>query len=124
MRTKIVLKYSLILLLALAAGSMFIEPRKLPASILVGGVLGLANFKGLTFGLEALLGTQRPAGKLMFLGIFRLFIVMTIIIVLAWLRLVDLIGLLVGFTTVLVVVILEGFRSARQAVDNKESHLK
>jgi len=110
---KTVHKYSIVLLIIMAVASVFIEPVKLPAGILVGGLLGLANFKGLTFGLEALLGTHRPAGRLMILGMFRLFIVMTIIIVLAWLKLVNLLGLLAGFTAVLIVVLFEGFRAAR-----------
>jgi len=118
-RTKTVHRYALLLLIILAGGAAAIEPRKLPVSILVGGLLGLANFKGLTFGLDALLGTHRPAGKLMILGIFRLFIIMSIIIVLAWMKLVDLVALLVGFTAVLVVVLVEGFRAARRTNGDK-----
>jgi hypothetical protein len=113
MKTKIVNKFSILLLIILAGAAAAIEPVKLPAGVIAGGLLALANFGGMTVGLNALLGTDRPTGKLMILGIFRLFIVMTIIIFLAWLRLVDLLGLLVGFTAVLVVVVVEGFRAAR-----------
>jgi len=120
MRRKTVHKYSIILLVILAAASAVIEPRKLPVSILIGGVLGLANFRGMTVGLDALLGTHKPALKLMFLNIFRLIIIMTTIIILAALRVVDLLGLLGGFTAVLAVIVAEGLRTARAISDDTD----
>jgi hypothetical protein len=106
---------SLLLLAPLAAGSAFIEPKKLPLSILVGGALALLNLKGLSRGLESLIGTHRPTLKLMALGVFRLVVLSAIIILLAYFRLVNLVGFLAGFSVVHVLLLYEGYRTAREA---------
>ncbi len=82
-------------------------------SILVGGILGMANFRGMTVGLDSLLGSFKPTMKLMFLSVFRLIIIMTTMIVLVALKVVDVLGLAAGFTAVLVVIVAEGYRAAR-----------
>jgi len=105
-------RISLVLLVVAAAGLAFVEPRKLPASLLAGGLLGMLNFQGLHRGLEMMLGSHRPAGKLLFLSIFRLLIVSAIIILLAIARLVNLPALAAGFTVVVAVVVAEGLRAS------------
>ncbi len=92
--------------------SAFIEPRKVPLSILAGGVLALLNFRGLSKGIENLLGIHKPAMKLLLLGIFRLLAVSTIIVLLAFFRLVNLPALAAGFTVVVILVVVEGYRAA------------
>lgn len=96
------------------ASAIMIEPVKLPFSIIIGGVLALVNFSGLGRGLRKHLDTDRPAMKLLFLSIFRLFIVSSIIIALAVMRAVNLVGLVVGFTVVLVMLAFEGLRESQK----------
>lgn len=107
-------KKSLIVLVPMSALSAFIEPRKLPISILVGGTLALLNMKGLSRGLEKHLLTQKPVMRLMVLGMLRLGLLASVIILLAAFHLVNLIGLLAGFTVVLTVLLIEGFRLTRE----------
>lgn len=103
---------ALLILIPLSLLSAFIEPRKVPLSILAGGVLALLNFRGLSKGLESLLGIHKPAMKLLFLGIFRLLVVSTAIVLLAFFRLVNLPALAAGFTVVVILVVVEGYRTA------------
>jgi hypothetical protein len=108
-------KRSLIILVALAVGSAIaFEPVKLPFSIMVGGVLAILNFSGLGRGLRKHLDTDRPAMKLLFLSIFRLFIVSSIIIALAVTRSVNLVGLVLGFTVVLAMLAFEGMKESQK----------
>lgn len=78
-------------------------------SILLGGLVGLANLKGLVWSVTALLDTGGARGKIVFLSLFKLLIIFTVILVLAVLRLVNLFGLLVGLTVVVVLILKEGF---------------
>ena len=48
--------------------------RRLPHSVLIGGLLGLANLKGLAWGLKDFATLHRPSGKLIFWSMVRFFI--------------------------------------------------
>lgn len=105
-------KKALIVLIPVAALSAFIEPRKLPLSILVGGALGLLNLKGLSRGVENLVGSS-PA-RLVILSIFRLLILAAVIVILVAAKLVNILGLLVGFTIIFVVLLSEGLKISKE----------
>jgi hypothetical protein len=113
-------KTALLILVPVAALSALIDPKRLPLSVLAGGLLGLVNLGGLSRGLEFLLGTRKSALKLFFFGVFRLLIVFTIIILLAMSRAVDLPGLAAGFTVVFAVIVVEGYRTARHEREGEE----
>jgi hypothetical protein len=104
-----------IILILLAAASAFYEWEKLPLSILVGGALGLANIKGLAWGLRDFAASSRPSGKVVFLSIFRFFMIAFILVVLALLKLINLLGVLIGFTVVFILIIKEGLRFAKES---------
>jgi hypothetical protein len=104
---------ALLLLLPMAAISAFWEPRKLPMSVLVGGVLALVNLRGLTRGLENFLGTDKAYVKLMLTGTLRLLLLSAVLVILAASRTVNLLGLLLGFTVVITLVVIDGYRTAR-----------
>ena len=108
-------RHGTITLIVLAALSALYEWRKLPLSILVGGALGLANLRGLAWGLKDFAASKRPGGKVIFLSLFRFFMIALILIALALLRLINFIGVLIGFTVVFILVIREGLRAAREA---------
>jgi hypothetical protein len=94
--------------------TLFGNSRYIPHSIIIGGLLGIANLKGLVWGIETLLGTQRASTRLVYLSLIRLGILFAIIIILAALRLINLIGLLTGLTTVFIVMIVEGLKKAKR----------
>ncbi len=111
---KKVYKLSAFILIPAALLSAFIEWKKLPLSILIGGLLGLANLKGLAWGIQGLVGTgQQVTGALVFFSVIRLFIMTAILILLLWLKLINIAGIFVGLTVVLVLLMAEGIRSAK-----------
>jgi len=113
-------KLGMVILVAAALLSAAYEWKKLPFSILVGGMLGLFNLKGLAWGLRDF-AMYRASGKVVFLSIFRFFTLAFILIVLAVLKLINLIGILIGFTIVFVLVMVEGIRTARSSQDQTVS---
>ncbi len=92
----------------------FGNPRFLPASIIIGAVLGVANMRAMIWGLEHMLGSHQASAKLVFLSLFRLFILFAIIIILAALNLINFFGLLVGMTVVFIFLIREGLKMAQK----------
>lgn len=114
-------KKTLLAVVPLALASALIEPLRLPLGILAGGALGLFNLRGLKRGVENLLAVHAeagtapaPMGRLIFMSFFRLFLLGAIIALLAISRLVNLIGLLVGFTVVFTLLLFEGLRASRE----------
>lgn len=93
---------------------LFGSPGLVTVSILIGGIIGLANLKGLVWGIESLLGTHRASGRMVFLSLFRLFILFAIIILLVVMRLINLLGFLIGMTVVFLVLIKEALEIAKE----------
>ena len=112
MNLKRIYKQGGIILLCLAVASAYFDWKKLPLSILIGGLLGLANLKGLAWGLRDFAAT-RPTGRVIFLSIVRFFVIGLILFILALFNLINFIGILIGFTVVFVLILQEGLRTAR-----------
>jgi len=109
-------RLSAIILLPLAIVSAFIWGRKLAMGILVGGILGLVNLRGLARGVEGLIDSYRPkGGKLVFFSLFRLTLLAFILALLLIYRLVNPFGILIGFTVVFVAIMKEGLRAAKES---------
>jgi hypothetical protein len=83
-------------------------------SILIGGILGLVNLRGIARGVEGLIGSQRPTGKIIFLSLLRLTALALILGILFYYEAVDVLGILIGFTIVFAAIIKEGLHSVRQ----------
>jgi hypothetical protein len=98
--------------------------QKLPHSVLIGGILGLANFKGLAWGLKDFATLQRPSGKLIFWSMVRFFILSLILVVLALLKLINFFGIIIGLTVVFALIIKEGLRAVRESSDKNTSENK
>lgn len=94
--------------------ALFGNPGFMAISIAIGGILGIANLRGLVWGIDSLLGTYKANTKLVFLSLFRLGILFAIIIVLMALHLINLLGLLVGMTVVFVILIIEAVKTAKK----------
>jgi hypothetical protein len=93
---------------------LFGNPDIMPASIIIGGIIGILNLRGLAWGIESLLGAYKANTKLVILSLMRLFILSAVIIILAAMRLINLLGLLIGMTVVFAVLIKEGLKLAKQ----------
>ncbi|HMK50685.1 MAG TPA: hypothetical protein VK435_11580 [Thermodesulfovibrionales bacterium] len=102
-----------------AAMSGISDWRKMPHSVLIGGLLGLANFKGLAWGLKDFAVLQRPSGKLIFWSMVRFFILAAILVALALMHLINFIGILIGLTVVFALILKEGWRQFRQSAGTK-----
>ncbi|MEJ2323590.1 MAG: ATP synthase subunit I [Nitrospirota bacterium] len=109
-----VYKLAALIVIPLALASALIEPVKLPLGIVAGAVLAAVNFRGMHRNLQGLMETERPTVKLAVLSVVRLLIVFTAIILLAALKAVNLIGLMVGFTVVVVLVVKEGYSESQR----------
>ena len=109
---------SLILLFLLAAASAFIELEKLPISILTGGILGLLNIRALAWGVQGLLGSQRASTKVLFFSQFRIVMLFLVLTTLVYLKLVNIFGILAGFTVVFIMVIIVGLKQTKESEKN------
>lgn len=82
--------------------------------IALGGALAIINIKEMHKGLKDILYVQTPSPrKLLFTAVVRLMILSTVIIIIGKLRIVNLLGLLVGFGVVPLLLLAEGLLYAR-----------
>jgi hypothetical protein len=106
---KRVVKKSIFIILPAAVISAFlIEPRKLPLGILMGWLFGIFNLRQLTRNIEGLVGSEKATLKLVFLSMTRLLVLFAAIFILIYYRIVNIFGLLFGFTVVFVLILVEG----------------
>ncbi|KKL14254.1 hypothetical protein LCGC14_2517560 [marine sediment metagenome] len=105
------------------AASAALFSRDLAFGVFVGGLLGLLNVRGLARGITGLdINNPRPV-RLFFGGAFRLFMLFTAIVLIAMTKKVDLVGLLVGFSVVVFVVVIEGMREMRLIIKDEQGEL-
>lgn len=109
---KRIYRKAIIIIAAASAASALVEPRKLPLGILIGGLLALVNLRGLARNLENMMGTYRPAGRILFMSIFRLLLLAIVLALVIMSRAASVMGLMAGFTIVFVLVLVEGLRVA------------
>jgi len=113
---KRITKQTIIFLLPLSILSAFIEWKKFPISILIGGIIGLLNLKSLTKGVEELAGTyqQPPKGRLYLASFLRLFIIACILVIFILLKAINILGILIGFTGFFIILVKEGLKAAKE----------
>lgn len=113
---KAVSKQTLIILLPLCLISLFFAEWRFSFSMAVGGLIGIGNLSGLAWSVNALLGTEKTRTKMVFLSTFKLLIVCSILLILVILKLINLWGLLPGFTVVMALIIKEGLKLGKKGV--------
>lgn len=114
MMIKRIYKHSIIALIVLSVIAVFIEWKRLPVSILSGGLIGLANLKGLAWGLRGLSGEDKQiTGKFLVFSFLRMFGIALFLLVLFIYEIVSVVGVAVGFTLVMAILLTEGLKSAR-----------
>jgi hypothetical protein len=106
---------SVIILIPAAIISAFLPWENFPFSILIGGLLGILNLRALAWSIEGILGTSHASGKMLFFSQFRFVMLMLILIALAYLKLVSIIGIIIGFTVVFSQVLFVGIRHAKKS---------
>jgi len=107
----VVKKSIFIILPAIVVSAFFADPQKMPLGMLTGWVFGLFNLKQLTKNVKRLAGAERAAGKLVFLSMIRLVALFSAIFLLVYYDLIDVLGLLFGFTVVFIFILIEGARA-------------
>lgn len=108
-----VVKKSIFVILPLIAGSAFIEWKRLPLSIIIGWLLGIINLRALSRNVKGIIGSEKAGAKMAFLSITRLVGLLSIIAILVYLKVVNIIGLLIGFTVVFLFILIEGLKVGR-----------
>lgn len=106
-----VIKKSLIIILPAAGAAAYFYEKKMSLGILLGGLFGILNLRGLTQNVERFLGTQDAPAKIIFLNIMRLFALFAAIFILIYFKIVNAVGLILGFTVVFILILIEGMRA-------------
>jgi hypothetical protein len=98
---------------------LLIEPRKVPLGIVFGWLLGIVNFRQLSRNIRGLIGAEKATLRLVIMSMTRLIAVMIIIALLIFYRVVNVFGLLFGFTVVFVLILSEGTRLSKTGKEER-----
>ena len=110
----VIKKAIFIILPSMLLAGYFIEPRKIPLGIFMGALLGIVNLRQLSRNVEGFFGSQSATAKLLFMGMLRLLFLGTAIVALIYFKIVNIFGLLFGFTVVFVLIMAEGFKVSKK----------
>ncbi len=121
---KVIKKSIFIILPAIVISAFLVEPQKSPLGILTGWLFGLFNLRQITRNVKRLAGAEKAAGKLIFLSMFRLAALFSAIFFLVYYRLINVFGLLFGFTVVFVFILIEGARAGTGKTQDTECKVK
>ena len=114
---KRVIKKSLIIILPAAAASAFIEWKRLPLGIILGGLFGIFILRGAVKSAEGLVKAESTMVRAVFGSLTRLLILFAALFVLIWAKIINVtgvIGLLLGFTLVFALILYEGKNAAKK----------
>ncbi len=105
---RVIKKTIFIILPAIILSGYFIEPKKIPLGIFMGWLLGIINLRQLSRNVEGVFGSERATFKLLFMSMTRLIFLCAAIFALIYYKVVNIFGLLAGFTVVFVFILIEG----------------
>ncbi len=108
-----VIQKSIFIIIPAAALASFFEWKKLPLGILTGGLLGILNLRGLVRSVEGLIGSAVSTAKIVLLSMTRLLLLFLAIFVLIKFNLINILGLLSGFTIVFILILIEGVKMSK-----------
>ena len=109
-----VIKKSLVIILPAAIIAAFFEWKKLPLGIIAGAGFGILNLRGLVRNVEGFIGSEGLTAKILFLGMTRLFFLFAAMFVLVWLKVINIFGMLFGFTVVFILILVEGLKAGKR----------
>ena len=104
---------TILIVVPCAAISAFYEWKKLPLGIIAGGLFGILNLRGLVRSVEGFINSNMLSTKLILMSFTRLFILFSAIFILLWFKIINVFGLLFGFTVVFVLILVEGMKVAK-----------
>jgi len=110
-------QHSVMILVPLAFVGLFIDYKRIPISILLGGALALVNLKAIQWGVQALIKPEEATGaktKLVFFSMLRLLVIFVLLAILLKLSLINIVAVLVGLTVVFAFIIIEGLRETKK----------
>jgi len=110
---RVIVKSLFIILPAAILSYIYIEPQKVPLGILLGGLFGLFNLRQLTRNVTGLVGSEKATFKLVFLSMTRLMVLCVAIFLLIYYGIVNVFGLLFGFTVIFALILIEGVRVSK-----------
>ncbi|NKQ38088.1 MAG: hypothetical protein HF967_01175 [Methanosarcinales archaeon] len=109
-----VYKHSAFILIPAALIALFFVEWRFSVGILIGGLIGIGNFKGLVWSAKATLGAAGATVQLVLLSILKFFMVIAVLLILMLLGMINVFGLLIGFMMVLFIVVIEGLRASKE----------
>jgi hypothetical protein len=92
----------------------FFEWKKLPLGIIFGAGFGILNLWGLQHSVGGLTGSGDITARIIFLSMTRLVIMCALIGILLWFKIINVFGMLFGFTVIFVLTVLEGIKSGKR----------
>jgi len=106
-----VIKKSVFIILPAIVIAFFLESRKLPLGIFLGWLFGIINLRALTKNVQGLVGAEKAAPGIVILNLLRLSVMFAAIFLLVYHKVVNIIGLLAGFTIVFILILVEGWKA-------------
>lgn len=105
---KRVFKKSIFVIVPAIVIAFFYESQKLPLGIFMGWLFGMFNLRTLTRNVEGLVGTEKATARIVIMSLFRLAALFAAIIALVYYKIVNIFGLLFGFTVIFILIMVEG----------------
>ncbi len=104
---------AIILPLLMVFSGILTKDYRFPLGVFIGGLTGIFNLRAIVRNVQSITGGQRITARYILLSIFRLIGIFALLFLLIWKDLVDLFGILTGFTVVFIIIIKEGLKEAR-----------
>ncbi len=99
--------------LAIVAGALWWGEWLIPLSIFIGGGLSLASIRIIVWAVKRFLGTSMALPIIIGISTIKILAIFSTMVLLAVLGLLHVVGMVTGFTAVLFIITLEGYRAAR-----------
>ncbi|KAF0180593.1 MAG: hypothetical protein FD164_1810 [Nitrospirae bacterium] len=99
--------------LALGAAGIWWGEWLIPFSIVIGGALSLASLRIIAWSVRRFLGTGMGQPIIIGISTLKIFAMFATMVVLAVFGLLHVVGMVSGFTAVLFITTIEGYRAAR-----------
>lgn len=112
---KEVFKKSIIIIIpSVILSGLFIETPKLPLGIALGWLFGMFNLRQLARNIAGFVGAEKATLRLVIMSMTRLLGLFAAIFLLVYYRIVNIFGLLYGFSVVFLMILIEGARIAKR----------
>ncbi len=108
---------SVIILLPVSLGLLFMFDWRASLSILLGGFFAVLNFMGVIWGVESVMSLEKGKSKMIFMTFFRLLVLFSILLILLIFNVINIAAIAFGLSVVFMLILLEGLKRAREMRD-------